>query len=245
MYEQIEKYLNGKLSSIEIEEFEKRLKEDSEFKKEFLLVKDVNNYMPKYADQQEYSSIVNNVITKQRKHVSLSILHNKAVRYAASIALLIGFSTLLYFALSNNISSDKIFNKYYQPYEISEVYRSESTENVNLLFINAVDLYNNNQYVEAAEKFSAVLIEDSENTISKLLLAICAMENNNVQKSVQLLESVVSEKSPGYYEIAQWYLGLSYIKTNQLKKAEIVFNKIVNNQGYYSKKASKILKKLS
>lgn len=41
-----------------------------------------------------------------------------------------------------------------------------------------------------------------------------------------------------------WYLGLCYLKTNQVEEAKKIFEIISDNKSYNNKKASKILRKL-
>ena len=75
--------------------------------------------------------------------------------------------------------------------------------------------------------------------------AICQMELNAPEKAIPLLSSLVEkgDRNP-YYQSAEWYLSMAYLKTNQKEKVTPLLQRIANENGFYAEKAEELLKKL-
>ena len=92
--------------------------------------------------------------------------------------------------------------------------------------------------------FSGELKNNSSNSNLYLYLGISQMELNQFEESQKTLNSLINsnliDSEKGY-----WFKGLSYLKSNRINEAKIMFQKIIDNSYYSHLKASEILIKLN
>ncbi len=66
------------------------------------------------------------------------------------------------------------------------------------------------------------------------------METNQTGLAIQSFESIVKDTNARFYEQAQWYLGLGYLKMGDSDKARFVFQSIITGNGSYSPRAAEV-----
>jgi TolA-binding protein len=112
----------------------------------------------------------------------------RSISIAASITLLIGFLLWLNRAPEN----ERIFAEYHpEPIELSSLTtRSENFE-VNVKFENALNLYRNSKYTEAANLFQ--VIYESDHSFGRALYyeGVCQFEAGSYNQAIYLLETVI------------------------------------------------------
>jgi tetratricopeptide (TPR) repeat protein len=162
------------------------------------------------------------------------------IAVAASLALLLSFSAINLFRYS---SSQKLLEKYYQPYEITSTNRSVGTE-ADRTLRTALEKYQNRQYGEAVILFEKLLEKDPGQMATQLYSGISYFEIAEYQKAGKSFSKVIEHNDNLYIEQAKWYLGFCYLKTDEKQKAITQFKEISKTDGYYSEKAKAILKKL-
>ena len=114
----------------------------------------------------------------------------------------------------------------------------------NLFLSEGFELYSQGEYAKALTKFNQ--ISDNNQRSVSLFSAISLLETGNAKQAVQLLESAISDYGEGweYYQDAQWYLALAYLKSKQEEDAEKMLQQIVVENRFYAEKASKLLQDL-
>lgn len=146
---------------------------------------------------------------------------------------------------SNNLN--QLYADFYKPLA-EEVGASRGSNDIseidNLLLIDGLNLYSHGKYAEALTKFNQIS-EASQRSVS-VFSAISLIETGKAKQSVQLLESAISDYGEGweYYQDAQWYLALAYLKSKQMKEAEKILSCIVSSDKFYMKQASDLLEQL-
>jgi tetratricopeptide (TPR) repeat protein len=105
-------------------------------------------------------------------------------------------------------------------------------------------LYENKDYADAIQLFEKVLAEDNSRVGLNLYSGISHMEIEEYAEANNSFKKIINHKANAFIESAEWYLGLCYLKTNENDKAAIVFEDIVERDGYFKKDARKIIKKL-
>ena len=77
------------------------------------------------------------------------------------------------------------------------------------------------------------------------MLATAYLETNQEDKSENLLRNLMAENENDlYFEQIKWYLSLSILKQGKTDEAKNLLTEIEKEEGFYSKRATSILKSL-
>ncbi len=238
----ISKYLSGELDALTASRFEQELKNDPILQQELELYKDVDEALQD-ADVMElrrslkFIHFMNEASTEMNKRPRVRRI--TLVALAASIAIVLGFTA---FNLVRP-NKQKVFDKYYQAYELTSVTRSETGDNDRVIRI-ALEKYYNKEYREAVTLFEKVLEKDPGQMATQLYSGISYYEIAEYQKAGKSFSRVIEHDNNLYIEQAKWYLGFCYIKTEEYDKALKHFTEIAESDSYYREKAKTVIKKL-
>ena len=241
----VDRYLHGDMSADERVDFEHRLKEDPELEELLNIQKDIDEVI---LDREalDFASTLDaayDTYKKSRKSISR---HKQVYRLAGIAAMLLVFLGIGFVIRQQSVKlplNQAIVKKYYRPYEVPVNYRSaEGT--VDATFRLAVEKYNDKQYSEAIRLFEQVLKEDDTRMDANLMNGLSNFEIKNYKRADSSFRRIIKHRDNLYIQQAQWYLGFCFLMTNQDEKAVKLYRKIVDEKGFYSKKAEKILKKL-
>ncbi len=239
----ISKYLEGELDAITAARFEEDLKGDPNLQQELDLYKEVDEALAdtevlefRMQLREMHTQLAPEIYTSSKPKVN----RFTRVAVAASLAVLLGFSAINLVRYNN---SQKLLEKYYQPYEITSTNRSGMSE-ADLTLRIALEKYQNREYKEAVALFEKVLEKDSEEMATQLYSGISYFEIEEYQKAGKSFSKVIEQNDNLYIEQAQWYLGFCYLKTEENDKAIKQFTEIAKSNSFYSEKAKTILKKL-
>lgn len=250
--ELIESYLKGKLTGAELENFEKRKKEDPAFRemledmelmiggikqsaKNSLLdeLKELDKSLPEINIEKVKKSRTQ--VYKLNKPQNTRRLIFSTLAIAASFTLLI---TLFPF--------QSPYNKYNTPYveQLHPTLRSEGyvmTEED-----KAFSAYKLGDYERAIKLLLKIGVDDPNGL---LCLGYSYMEEKDYLSAINCFNKIINNKSwynnPSFtYSIneATWYLALSYLKTRNYKKAGELFEKLADNENDHTIESKEILK---
>jgi tetratricopeptide (TPR) repeat protein len=172
------------------------------------------------------------IIHKSRK--------NQLMRYAAVFTGLLLIGSIILFQ-GKNVNKELIYNKYYKSYESLTATRSAMPE-VSSLYNEAINYYNNHDYVNAALSLEKLLSKDQGNIEYRFQLANSYMGMESYPEAGKSYLKVIEDNNNLFIEDAQWYLGLCYYMTNDNDKARNQLNFIVSSDSRYKKEARKLLK---
>ena len=163
------------------------------------------------------------------------VLNHRILRLAATILILVSVSlTAWHLSVPKN---KRVFNHYYMPYnsdDITGVYRdAETGKSIGIHF------YTQHQYEDARPLFEDYLAHKPDDGQVKLLLAICHMEGNDLQKAEAILTEMADAGQAYFLEDALWYLSLTYLKTGFTEKALACLDKLKDSRHYGPKALSK------
>ncbi len=239
----ISKYLEGELDSISAARFEEDLKNDPILHQELELYKEVDEALAdtevmefRMQLREMHSRINPETYTAPKPRIRRAAY----LTVAASLTVLFVFSSVNLFRFGN---SKKIMEKFYQPYEITSVNRS-STSDADRTLRNAMEKYQNKEYREAVSLFEKVLINDPAEMACQLYSGISYFEIAEYRKAGNSFSKVIEHNDNLYIEQAKWYLGFCYLKTEEKDKAIKQFTQIAGSNSFYNEKAREILKKL-
>ncbi len=239
----ISKYLAGELDISAAARFEEDLKNSADLREELKLYKEIDEAIAdtevmdlRMQLNEMYSNLTPEpYLTKKSKFKRVT-----GIAVAASLAIILGFSAINIFRFNN---SQKVLDKYYQPYEITSTNRSSGNE-ADRAIRNAMYKYQNRQYKEAVALFEKVLETDPEQMAVQLYSGISNFEIAEYQKAGKSFTKVIEHDDNLYIEQAKWYLGFCYLKTEEKERAIKQFTEIANSKSFYNEKAKLILKKI-
>jgi TolA-binding protein len=165
------------------------------------------------------------------------------IRYSSLAAAVVIGAVFLIRSLLSTGDTQKLFTRYYEPFNaVSAVTRGTGT-NGNLVFNRAVESYKSGDYPAAETGLSDAMLDESTSLPASFFLGITEIELNNTGKAIKLLGGVANRQSE-YAKEATWYLGLVYIKAGNKIKARECFEILARSPGFYSDRSEKILRRL-
>jgi tetratricopeptide (TPR) repeat protein len=238
----IERFLDGEMGEQELIWFKKELEQNPALQQEVNLRRKVNlaiadERMMFLKDQLEeaYHSLEKGRETvtpaKARPLVTGAVLLSV---FAGAIVLISVFL--------RNPSNEKIFDKYYKPYESTLIFRSSDMEHSDLK--EAMQKYQHGDYKGALVLFEKIVKDDPSKTGLNFYSGISHMEEKNYDDAGQSFNKVIQDRYNIFYEQAEWYLALCYLITDKDEKAAGMFEKIATGNGYYRKQAKKVLNRI-
>jgi tetratricopeptide (TPR) repeat protein len=239
----IERYNAGEMSEVENQWFQKelegnkKLRDEVEFRKKTDLALrnyDIIRLRSKLAEIEKRRA-TEVPVKNPGKHINM--------KYAAAIAGLVLLGSIALFTGSRNLTTNEILDRFYKLYETPTSNRSVQLQ-ANDVFSVAIENYNVRDYKAAIAGFTKVLQSDPDNMQTTLLYGISNYEMKNYPVAKQSFIKVAEENDNMYFEDAQWYLALCYLKTNEQDQAIEQFNNIKKSTSIYRKDARKILRQL-
>lgn len=161
-------------------------------------------------------------------------------RFASMAAAAVIGIIILIAALTPSSDPGQLFKKYYESFPaMTSVTRTvpaadEATYN------QAIDYYKAGRYSEAAVAFRQAA---KVNSASFFYLGLSELENSNIDQAISALE-IAAENQAKFYKETRWYLGLAYLKKGNKSEAAKYFDTLAGTEGFYSKRAAKILRRL-
>ena len=247
--EKIQKYLDSRMSEVELLEFKEQLKIDPDLVAELdihRLTKDVVRDGDEDRFRKKLSEAYENYSDK--RHISnKQIIETKTNKFLLRFIPLVAAVIAVLFFLLNPLTStpEKLYSKYYETFLEDYSSRSVALGDESFFLEEAVKLYLTNNYVEALSS----LIEYSSDrkdisVISDFYMGLTQIENENFEKAEESFLVVLNQDFNFLQEHSQWYLSLVYLKVGKNNLAEENLLEIKYQESGYSKRAKEILKRL-
>lgn len=244
MSEDLEKimadYLANNLKPDQLQEFERRLKEDPQLREEVSQLTDLDQGLRALA-LDEFKQEVRG----WERMAGKSTIRWRPMAIAASLLLLL--IPVWFIFQESSRSSEDLFIAYYQPYE--EVITSRGADDSAAvsglhLLTGGLEAYNDRSFQQCAELLSEYLkLNPAEHRVA-LYLAIAQLELGLQQAAEINFEK--AQLDPAFRQQAQWYQALSYLKFSDIDKASQLLSLISAQDNHYRRQqASTLLKELS
>lgn len=242
--ELIQAYLAGELSTEERRDFEAAMERDELLRKEVdlhrevdsaLLETDILSLRGKLKDAHQR-------ITSPAQDGKIFHLRPKQAVYAvAAVAILLVASAWVFTLLRNpSISSDQLYEMYYQPDDAVMVMRSGDDQGQGDLLVEALRMYEDENFEGALQLFK----KDDSNLMVHFYSGLAYMEIEHFNEAIRSFQTILDDQQNLFVEQAQWYQGLCYLKTGRPDMAKEVLNELAVNGGPYKVKVEFILKNL-
>lgn len=243
MSEKLIKYLDGELAGEEKEDLEKQLQNDPSLQEELDGLKLAREAVRSYGLRQQVSGIHQQMMHERNVSARSIGLSGRVIRYTMSIAagilvIFLGITAYNYFSLSSN----KLFNEYYQSYEI-QTSRDVTNQTVSPLE-NAYREKNYSEVIKIGETSNALPAKET------FLLAMAYVELKNDNKAIENFKNVIDRYKPGETNIqkeeAEYYLSLSYLRNKEYDHALELMSRIHDNPGhtYHEKITNSLISKV-
>lgn len=238
----IERYIAGEMSDVEKKWFEKELDGNKKLTEDLKLRQNTDEILKK----QRLISLRNklSVIDKAREEKTTKIRPQRKVYYGivASIVVVAIMGSVL-FTGSRNLSSKEIIERYSTEYEPISGQRSAGIE-MNVLFTQGLECFQNHDYKNAALYFSKVVENEPMDMYATLLNGISNFEESKFGDAKKSFGIVIDDNKNLYIDQAQWYLALCYIQTGDNEKAGNLLQVIIDENGSFASQSKKILRKI-
>lgn len=240
--DQIDQYILGKLKDSALERFEEAMKNDPALSNEVEArklvlagIRSLNNehlrQKMKTIHREEYTSI------KHKKPIRK--IYPFLLAAAASVILLIIAWQFVFQAPS----SDKLFAQFYQPYEASFTQRDGSSDQ---LLNRAEFYYRNGNFKATLPVLDSIILNQPQNFQVKMAKGICHLEEHELEEASRGFTEIIDQNVPLLVNQAKWYLALTSLKQNNLKKSELFLEQLATNPSAdYNKEAKELLESLN
>ncbi len=235
LFETIELYLGGNLKDQELRDFQEKLREDEELRKEVEIHRELNEA---FSPSDEKS--LRDTLQEISSEVELSEETPRGGSFrvwpiAASIALL---AVAAFFLINIFFSTPSGFDEFYSPYPAKSITRGTSGGPQSEANIQ----YSQGNYAQAAILFAEAVDSDPEQTELYIYLGVSYLEVNDYAAAIESLSQIdINEK---FGDDAAWYLAMTYLKTDMPEKAREQLEKIIAVQSKHTSNASRLLESL-
>jgi tetratricopeptide (TPR) repeat protein len=193
---------------------------------------------PGYVDKLKDAE--KNLWGNRSKSGSLQTIHRIWYSAAAVVILAITISILVFKPFSN-LPAGEIYAQYFRTFTKTDEIMELARDDNNFLF--ATEVYEAGDFERAAVLFE-ILADSSQVRPWSMFYAGCSyMSLNQSDKAIDLFKSVIVEGDEEVSPLAQWQLGLCYLKTGDIGQAKEQL-KIVSDDPAFRKDAVRILRVL-
>ena len=238
IFEKIEQYLTNNLYGEELTAFKKEMAENPELQKEVEMHKDLHEVL---RDQNTLAfkkklARIHKEIREEQTIFPRSWFHAYG-KLAASVILILGIGTLLWYSFNNGRNTQELYAAYYTPFPMADATRGQTDDTLKEI----MQQYAHKEYarvVKLLEKDGSL-----ERDILYIYLGNSYMNIDEVQKAIAQFEQI--EKNSNYYEVAKWYLSLAYLKSNKPQEVLTILKEVIKFNGIYKESALQLQKALT
>lgn len=240
--ELINGYFEGSLSEDQLEEFENLLKTDETFNATFEFEKELQLAIKK-EERSEIKELFSSLNESEEQGEGKEKREGKTISMrpwltAASIALVVGLGSWLFFFNSPNINSEQLYLTNFSPYE-NVVHPIERGNQLEDLLSRAFTAYEDEKYTEALKLFKELNIKQNDSYID-FYEAIILMQLNRHEEAIALLKNYIQNNGE-LKDRAHWYLALSYLKLEDVSNSKTELEKLIQLGSFKDDAAKSLL----
>lgn len=249
---QIERYLFQEMTEDEERNFTERINSDENLKREVELTAMIIAATKETGSEQDLSQIEmlkqasSDEIRKLTKRPKPNLVLKTVYWALSSAAVIFLVFTINHFYKVNN-NTQQLFASYYEPYyDDAGTHRGDTfiTDEDSLVLAKGMDFYENQKYAQALDVFNQINSSYADDIA--IYKAVSLMETGKTKQAILLLSEAIERNGESweYYQDAQWYLALAYIKAKQTKDAKNILQQIIADGRVYAEKAIDLLQHL-
>jgi hypothetical protein len=239
----VEQFLSGEMLPAERENFEREVHTNPGLNSELRFSREINAALKRddildFRQKVLAARLENIKVQRETRVVHMNM--KKFWYAAASFVLLAALGSTLYFSVPSGNTSEKLFEQYYSADNLVNVTRAGDAN-----IVEAVIKFQEKDYQTASNLFNSIIQKDNGNIACWFYLGISNIETANYAVAEKAFNHIISDDQNLYVEHAEWYLGLCFLKSNQVNKAKAQFEQIAANpDNFHRQDAANLLKKL-
>ena len=213
-FERIEAYHNGKLLGDDLISFETKLNKDKDFR---ILVEDLRTVLFGIETQSLKEELdvfhkdITSIKTRVNDHSKVKTLNWK--RLAVAAVLIIGLGS---FWLLGENTNDRLYANYFTP---DPGLPTTMSSNDQYEFYEAMVNYKQGKYKTAISKWETLHRVEQNNDTLNYFIGVAHLANKSEDLAIPYLKNAVVDKNFPFANDANFYLGLAYLKINDVDKA--------------------------
>lgn len=231
--ELIAQYITRKLSHEAQKEFDHLMVTDTEFAEEVAF----QDNLKAVIEKEERDTVKLELQGFEAEEKSTFKYKNWLV--AASVIILLGLTTFLYF--DNSIDTEKLYVENFEPYRniVQPIVRGETNTD---LRTKAFTAYETQNYDEALKHFNEMLKENPDEIIA-FYKANTLLKLNKTEEAISILENNLKTKD-SLDAKNNWYLALAHLRLNDVENARTILANLNTTSSFKNKAVKDLLKKL-
>jgi len=237
--ELINGYFEGSLSDSQLAEFEGLLKTDAEFNTAYEFEKELQLALKK-EERKEIKELFSSLNQTEEKSKG-KVISIRPWLVAASIALVVGLGSWLFFFNSLDINTNQLYAANFTPYE-NVVHPIERGNQLEDLLNRAFTAYEDEKYDEALRLFKELNVKKNDAYID-FYEAIVLMQLNKHQEAIPLLKNYIQNNGE-LKDRAHWYLALTYLKLGDVSNSKAELEKLIELGSFKRTTAKELLEDL-
>ena len=237
--ELINDYFEGSLSESQLGEVQNLLKTDANFAADFEFQKELQQSLKK-EERREIKELFSDLNTTETK-METNVFRMRPWLVAASIALLMGIGSWLFFFNSPEVNTDQLYAANFTPYDnvVHPIERGNKLEDLKTQMFAAYEAKDYELWLQLTEQLTA----KQKDGYIDFYAGIVQMALGNHKKAIPLLEGYI--KADGELtDRATWYLALAHLKTNELTKCKEELKLLIQKNGFKADAAKVLLEQL-
>lgn len=165
----------------------------------------------------------------------------KSLFWYAAASVLVFMVVFTSLVRHKSYTGQQLYTSYYQPYKVgASVSRSGSATQNGLN--NALLAIDRGEYATALNLLESA--GEKESCAVNFYSGVAYQELGQYSRAIGSFTQVVEQGDNLLVEQSEWYIGLCYLKTDELEKAVAQFRSIASRNGFYGEESGKILKQL-
>jgi tetratricopeptide (TPR) repeat protein len=236
--ETIENYLAGTLEAAQKAQVENRIDTDPSFAQKVSLVKETRDVLK--IDVEGFRKDLETIeeeFAANRWSIHQFFKENSYLM-AAAVALIavVGVSYLIWF---QNPPTSELFAANFQIPPENITTRADLESNA---LSKGLRAYSEENYLSANEQFEQILTTDPNNQAVLFYSGICHLTLSEEQQAIDKFERIITDGPGEYLTAAKWYLGLTYLKLEDLLRSKVVLEELYQSEsGTYAARAGDLL----
>ncbi|MGV8878127.1 MAG: tetratricopeptide repeat protein [Sphingobacteriaceae bacterium] len=151
---------------------------------------------------------------------------------AAAVILLVGALSFWFFKRTSGNTVD-LYALCYQP-DAGLPVEMGAADSTHYLFYDGMISYKEGNYAEALAKWNKLDTGEIQKDTLQYYMGMACLNKGNTDESIKILTISATRTGTAFYEQANWYLALAYIKKGDNEAAVAVLKKIKNYPGALS-----------
>ncbi|KZS41002.1 hypothetical protein AWE51_23915 [Aquimarina aggregata] len=230
IFDKIESYIAGSLSKEELIAFEKEISLNPELSQEVEKHKSLHAALSDPDTIAFKKKLIKISAAIKEEETASSSFFSAPWKIAASIIVILSIGALVWNYTGKTVDTQDLYLAYYTPFLTEDTTRGKTDTQLQ----DIIENYNNKDYETVIGELEKLPNLDRKEKL-QLYLGNSYLNTNQEEKAITVFEDF--EKDSKFYEVAKWYLSLTYLKLDKKNIVISVLDEIIAYDGIYKIRA--------